>query len=462
MRKQTLLSIVLSLIILISSISIVLTNTMAISDNSDIPYNEPRSSHIEFINTTWTITSIENRIDKIIYINANISIGNDGVLELENTTIIVNENASLGYVYSISVVSGGSLILESSTITNNASGNTDYELEFALGSMGEIKNSTISGVGHDSESGLYVQSKDITFTNCVLDDNYYGINCFNAEVSLIDCSINQTKIGIYGNNSKITVWNTTITFAIQDVVVENNSLATLISTPISIEFNDILDTSKMSIHWWLTVNVTDELNQPLKGATVEIDDFYGTRIYNGMSDSNGQVKFFDCIEKVKNLTHENESTPHNIKASLDGYFNAEQEVTMDGDKLVELELEAEPEKGNISGIVTKIDESPIEGVKVNVEYEGGSASDTTDAAGRYDLLEVPVGTDYTVIVSGQYNNMTPYKSGRNEFVSVVAGKTTIVDFILEEREQGIFFTGIIFAWLLEKTAGLALVIFISL
>ncbi len=440
MSRRSWLSILLSMLILFSSLGVFIIGGLAANNESVTGASSSdsgRSSRLIIIDADPNLATSESYTNELIYLNSNLTIASGGILTLTNTSLIVNES-SVSYNYGIYIEDGGSLIVESDSIINRNiyQSNSEYELEFRAGSNGNIKDSTISDCGYTSEKGIYVASSDVTFSNCLLDKNYNGIYCFSASPTINDCSINDSDYaGIICNNSILTLDNCVISESwYWDVVVENGSNLTLLSTDISIAGGTkITDTSNLAFHWWLTVNVTNVTGAPLKNASVEVRDKYGDIIKTGNTDANGQLKNIECVERVENTTSVNTSTPHTITVELEGYKSKEENFIISEDLVAEIELELKPATGDIKGKVKGEDQFPIEGVNVSISYDDIIVWDITNAAGDYELTDIPHGTNYTVTVEGIINNLSVYKTGKNETVVVEPENTTIVDFILVEN-----------------------------
>ena len=429
MRKQMLFSIILSLMIIFSSTSIILANSLASENEPDELVGRAGARQVIYINEPWEINDEEEHVNEIIYLNDNATILSGKKLILENTTIIVNESSNSEVFFEISVNLGGTLILKAnSVITNNDQTMSNYELKFNFGSNVLIEDSLIENCGHESEKGIYIQSNNVTFINSELDGNYHGIGCYGAVVTMKDCIIeNSVFNAIYCNNSEVTIWDTTMQ---SNMLIENDSSAYLTSTQASTK---VYDTSKVSIYWWLTVNVTNT-TAPLEGATVEVWDSLGLLKFEGVTDANGQAKNIQCLE-YEEYTDNNLTmlTPHKIRASLDGYLSNETSEEIDSDMTIILPLELKPATGTISGQVKDENEVGIENINVTVGFDSSSMWTFTDALGNYKLLDVPAGNDYTVIARGEKNNLSQYKDVINDSVNVNPDETTTVDFILIEN-----------------------------
>ncbi len=425
------------MLIIFSSISIIFVNS-ASSGSERIERTRANSaSRIISFSQDVTISTETPWVDELVYLNGNLTIENGGVLRLLGTTLKMNRSSSPSdFVYEIKVESGGILIVGlDSVITRNQS-TSDYELIFEPGSGGYIQNSTISYCGSFSELGIVIESDDVIFENCTLDDNHNGIYCNDASPTIVECEINNSDYAsVICNNSALTLENCTLrTHGIWDAVVQNNSKLTLLSTEIiNLAGIDITDISELATHWWLTVNITNVTGMPLQNATVNVMNSYGKLVFTGETDANGQVKNIECTQKVENATDINSSTPHQIEGIMDGYQLKSKEKEIDEDMFVELILELEPETGKISGYINDSTDNPIEGVNVTVTFDGTMIWGLTNAAGRYELLNVPSGTNYTVTTEAKIKNLTAYETGANESVAVLPNNITVVNFTLIKK-----------------------------
>lgn len=437
MLKQIWVSIIISILILMSLFSVILLDGVASGDDLILSNGLRGSKRQTIIDEDPNITGPETYENEVIYLNSNLTIKDGGLLEIKNTSITVNKSYSSDFVYGIYVESGGTLLVNSdSTITKNIfQSDNDYELKFYSGSHGLIEDSTITRAGHDSELGIYIESDDVTIVNSLLENNFNGIYCYGASPQIKGCEINNSKNhGVVCNNSLgLTLENCTVKESWSwDIVVENNSQLTLISTPVSFGGSKITDTSKIFFYWWLTIVVTNETDVPLENASVEIKNSHGSLIFEGETDANGQIENIKSLSVIENETDKNWSTPYTIKVTKDGYKEAVKDQDVYEDITAEIKLTALPKTGYIAGFVQDENGFPVK-ANVTVEIDGTTLWDLTNDAGRYNISGVPHGDNYTVTAEGKRNNISAYELGINDTVSVKAGSESVVHFELKQK-----------------------------
>ena len=437
MLKQIWVSIIISILILMSLFNVILLGGMASGDDLILSNGLRGSKRQTIIDSDPKINSLETWENEEIYLNSNLTIEDGGLLEIKNTSITVNSSSSLDFVYGIYVEDGGTLLINSnSSITKNIfQSDNDYELKFFSGSHVLIEDSTITLAGLNSELGIYIESDDVTIINSFLEKNFNGIYCYGASPKIIGCEINYSKNhGVVCNNSLATILeNCTVKESWSwDIVVENNSQLTLISTPVSFGGSKITDTSKILTYWWLTIVVTNETDVPLENASVEVKNSHGSLIFEGVTDANGRIENIKSLSVIENATDKNWSTPHNIKVTMEGHEAAAQDQEVYEDITAEIKLTALPETGKIMGYV-KEGAFPVEDANVTLEIDGELFWTSIDDAGRYELTDVPAGENYTVTAQGMINNISAYETAVNDSVSVEAGNTTMVNFNLVKK-----------------------------
>lgn len=147
------------------------------------------------------------------------------------------------------------------------------------------------------------------------------------------------------------------------LVIQALHLGENISHPISLEVST------------LTGRLLDSSNkQPLYNAQVSIGD-------NQLILTDKQGKF-----SISNL----EEGAYQITYSLDGFYSANQSISIQRPQLINLGdiyLDQKPEHGVVSGvIVSNEDNRPIEGARVTVEQSSSSQEVVSDLGGHYSLL----------------------------------------------------------------------------
>ena len=434
MPRKNWLSIILVIVLLLSSVSIVFINAFGTSSDSTSGGFRGASRAI-YWNAT-NISSEKSYVVEEIFMNGNLTIKDGGKLNLEFTNLTMNYTGTSEYPFKIEVQDGGILVAENGSIINKNEIQTDsnYELIFLPGSSGTFNDSKISNCGLASQEGILVDDAEIHFTNTILNSNYDGLSYYSSKIDINDCSIIYSEAnGVYCNNSMGEIKNTTISDAGDyDLYLEKGSNVSLISTPVDEVV--VLDTSKLYIYWWLTVEVLNDTADAVENATVEVFDRNADSIFTGKTNEDGKVMDIKCLERIKDSNNTDTIIKtHTVKVTADGYYTEEKEVNMDSDKIEFINLEMEPDTGNIEGYVKDEFGDPIPKANVSVTIEGKTISDDSDDAGRYELKEIPVGDNYSVSAEGKINNISAYEFEKIDSVIVIDDGTTIVNFTLTEK-----------------------------
>ncbi|RCV64105.1 PKD repeat-containing protein [Methanophagales archaeon] len=276
-----------------------------------------------------------------------------------------------------------------------------------------IKNCYVDHTGHN---GIDIQGTyETTITDCEITGNEgmgQGIFFRNlgSGLTVRDCII-------YGASSADSDRFRGIVFGSQpDVTIEGCTLYNLKS---AIEGSGgdytVRNNVIYSISWSDTIklgsnNILCE-NNDIRGGRYRINNGHGT-IRNSLGNSY-QVRSYNGATVTVEYTD-------GKTFSVDGSGSYTSHVITSNDHRIE--VLGEVSTGTISGVVTTITGSPIEGAAVTVE--GAGKSDETDSSGVYEITDVPVGT-YTVTASA-----SGYEDTATQSVKVIKGEITTLNFLL--------------------------------
>jgi hypothetical protein len=287
---------------------------------------------------------------------------------------------------------GSNTILGNDITTNNIGGNT-YGIYLGLAIAGTasvegndiytnnvgiyVLNSDGATIGtgnniYDNNFGVYFKNSDaIMGTNNIISDNNYGIFC-NASSPTItgDKIINSSSIGMLftaGSNAvvedciieKSNDWNVYSRAGVGSGSSPKFYNSTLITKSGAGEFyqkedshpwllNTTFDKTKTSfgdalsnitVNWYMHVNVIDTSYADVPGATVWINDTYGTNLFMLTTDAQGMASWNVITEYIENTTgYEYYHTPHNASAIEGGRFGFS-EPTMTKSRVVVVMLD---------------------------------------------------------------------------------------------------------------------------
>ncbi|MFQ6020698.1 MAG: hypothetical protein ACE5J4_01595 [Candidatus Aenigmatarchaeota archaeon] len=252
--------------------------------------------------------------DQTIRMNGSLTIY--GTLLFENVTLLVNNTKREN---NITVYSGGEFYIEDKS--NITAYNKDYKFEFIVkdGSVFNMSNSFLSYAGTDSSN--------------------QGFEIFTDNVKLINNTISNNYVGIYLNGSSNNNFtDNVIRDCTYDFNLTDNSINNIV---LNSSFNKskvmILDTSNLTVKWFLDVYVTDGTN-PIAGALVTITDNKSNTIFSGNTNTNGYIDTRKVIEMIMSSTGNDYYTPHLIEVSKSGYNPSSTTVNMSQSKLATITL----------------------------------------------------------------------------------------------------------------------------
>ncbi|UCG68320.1 MAG: right-handed parallel beta-helix repeat-containing protein [Thermoplasmata archaeon] len=159
---------------------------------------------------------------------------------------------------------------------------------------GIFKDNIVNG---NAQSGLeFWDCINITILNTTLNNNLFGVTCYNSSVNITNSSILSTSYDFnLSSDSHVTALNTTF----------DNSSA---------NFED--PESDLSVRWFLDVEVVDGNGMGVDSADVLVNDSLGSNEWSGNTGlgNNGWVYFIPATEYIQNTSGKTFTTPHNVSA----------------------------------------------------------------------------------------------------------------------------------------------------
>jgi len=161
--------------------------------------------------TDWTISNDTHVWNETIILDGNLIVTSGGNLTLENVTILFN--CSSNGQYRLEVMDGGQLHISDENGTPSViASNTENAYKFWIqdGATADISGTVITGCGYSSwnggtnnNTGLWINSANVTISDCNISGNYIGIYIHDTtSVGISSCLISSNTYGIYINDSK--------------------------------------------------------------------------------------------------------------------------------------------------------------------------------------------------------------------------------------------------------------------
>ena len=204
--------------------------------------------------------------------------------------------------------------IPSKIFTNNSN---KFTFWIESGAKFEMKNSEINNCGYDSldikNTGLWINSDNITIKRSVLSNNYNGI--------------------IFNESKNNNLFNITIKDSENYDIILNNSKVTILNSSFNKSKTHVEGQSSLIVKWFLDVKVVDALGNPLIGINITINDKNEKEIFKEETKSNAIFRRIVCTEYEENETQRKYFTPHTIFG--EGYkFSNQINVTMNKTKEV--------------------------------------------------------------------------------------------------------------------------------
>ncbi len=162
-------------------------------------------------------------------IDSDIIILSGGKLTIDNS--IVKMNCMSEGDYKIEVRDGGELIIINNSKITAYYSDYEYNFYFLPGSKGTLSDTTIEECGYSGggSKGINIQSDDVTIEDCTIQNSYNGIYAIHSSPMIANCTIkDNSQSGIYWD-SGIMLWqdlfnDTSKISSSADVVVENGDV----------------------------------------------------------------------------------------------------------------------------------------------------------------------------------------------------------------------------------------------
>jgi len=210
-----------------------------------------------------------------------------------------------------------------------------YESENNYIENNQISNGVDGVKIFDQSSGL--------LQNNFISDNDVGVKVFDhASASIINCTVQNSDS--YDLSIGDTGWPE------GDIVLLNSA----------IDFDNVNildDLSSLTVQWYLQIEVIDESEEPVSGATVRIRDNWDSE-ENHTTNSEGRVNWIPLTNYIQTREQAVIHTPHNITAfNATSFGYAEPEVTMSASKEVTIKIYLDADG---DGVFDKDDDFPNE------------------------------------------------------------------------------------------------------
>jgi hypothetical protein len=227
--------------------------------------------------------------------------------------ISVDHNAQ-GGIYAYSGTNNG--VFENITSSFNT---------YGIGSDGASNNKWTNIVSYNNSYGIFCQSLTNNYTNINLSANSYGVYLSGAP-----CAANIFREGLISTSSLSDVyavmssWSNVFVNISYDINQEEVS-------------NSFLQFTRK---WYLDVQVKDQLNNPINGATINAYNKSGALQFSALTDSNGNIIRQSVIEYVNNGGTRQYYSLYNVAASKSGYSSNNTGLNISGNKDIVLTLKS--------------------------------------------------------------------------------------------------------------------------
>ncbi len=179
-----------------------------------------------------------------------------------------------------------------------------------------IENNQISN-GIEDGVKIFDLSSSLLLNNYI-SDNDVGVKVFDyASATIINCTIQ--------NSDSYDIWVGDTVWPKGDIVLLNSNF----------DFDNVNildDLSSLTVQWYLQVEVIDESDEPVSGATVRITDNWNSE-ENHTTNSEGKVSWIALTNYIQTSGGVVFYTPHNITAyNATSFGYTEPEITMSASK----------------------------------------------------------------------------------------------------------------------------------
>jgi len=208
----------------------------------------------------WLVEQNTTLSDEVVLLNGNLTITNSSVLTFDNVTLRLN--STFPDQFSILVEPGSTFHINGSRLSE-AQG-FDYGFVYQAGSNGNLTHSQVTHAGGPS-GGLAIHDPEVTVSNTTFDNSTVGV-VLHAGAKLFDNRFENNSVGV----------------GLYEVNATNN---------IAVD-NEFIDQSLARVRHYLTrqVQVTDQEDNIVPAATVELNDTLGHNWIVAYTNSSGQVE----------------------------------------------------------------------------------------------------------------------------------------------------------------------------
>ena len=185
-------------------------------------------------------------------------------------------------------------------------------------------------------AGIHSAYSSLEMTDSsVMESGEWGIYLWHSEAVIDSSTVALNGISIHTVGSQMTVANSTVESTFLDVVLEEDSHASFINSPVEwtkVDFGD--DLSTLTVQWFVTAEVFDEFGSPVPGAEVTFSSELGENT-TFVTDGFGLVERAIITEAVLTWLETMTHNPYWIIASKEGH-EAEALRWIEGNTWVEL------------------------------------------------------------------------------------------------------------------------------
>lgn len=328
--------------------------------------------------------------------------GLSGLNTISDNDITTNENiAGKNAIY----IDSSSMMIHDNDIYNS------YAAVYFVNSNGV--SCDINNIFNNFIGIYYLNTNPSSSSGNTIESNSYGIYCINSNPTITgDKVLNSTTTGMLFDTGSVPIiestrvensavynvfcngvsapklYNCTL---IQNVggdefYMNGDSHPWLLNTTFdksALAFGDMA--SNITVNWYMHVRVVDTGYTPVSGATVWINDTFGTNIDSRVTDGQGWSKFVVVMEYIESLSgYVTYYSPHNVDAWESGRYGITQPIMSE----------------------TKVVIVMLEGVGFDLLLKTG-----------WNMISIPVNqsstllTDVLAPISGLYNAVQIYNTG---------------------------------------------------
>ncbi len=328
-----------------SSNSLIENNSF--EDNGYIGLNLRPGNSINLTNVTFKGNVLRNNTDYGIQIFGsdttdvgNLSIINNTITSSKDCIFISQSaNNTITYNYCSNTSRGGIRIsagFSASKIKdNNISFNTIYKTNKSSANVGAIYQS----------SPFQTSLINNIFDNNIINTNNYGFRFVGVPSgnNITNSKLSNNTFDYYGDGSD-TFINTTF----------NGSALSLVGT------------GRLTIKYWLDINVSNGTYTPLQNANVSVYNWSDHLVFWELTGFGGIIKTKDIIDYIQFASSQAVWRNYTLKVNVSGYPNYSETLVMDTNVLRNIILDGSPTIGFVAPTPNEGGEAPLSGVIINV------------------------------------------------------------------------------------------------